>query len=241
MKLWIVSLLSCVLFGCLAKMERVTEATKNSVDETKTGQQLATALEILHNDDISDMAMRAAAAETVFGLAPDDRIHKYLGCRLPLSIGTDPETELPNVTRVYIPDPGNTAVPLVPGVSAPKSETVYAILEHATFSVLKDLKGVASRDLSPCQIEDYRLKVARMIPIATAILGARMHARWDTYYRDQVPTVDGRGSEMNSAAVRAKGAELLFVVSQKYSLGEEDMNALRVLVLQRLGLDYDSY
>lgn len=241
MKFLIVAFVSCVLLGCLAKMERVTEDTKNSVDETKRGQQLATALEILHNDDISDMAMRAAAAETVFMLAPDDRIHKYLGCRLPLGIGTDPETGRPNVTFVFVADQDadNKAVPLVPGVSAPKSETVYALLEHATLSVLKDLKAVANRDLSADQLEDYRSKVTRMIPIATAILGARVHTHMDTYYRDQVPTLDGRGEAMNSAAVRAQGAELLFVVSAKYSLGSEGVNALRVLVSERLGLNPD--
>lgn len=246
MKYLLLSIISAFLLsGCLAQMEKVTSDTRDSVEETKKGAQLATALEILHNDAIDDMAMRSAVAETVFMLAADDRIHKYLGCRLPLTIGADPETKQPNVTRVYgqaeygSPKPP----PIYPGLSAPKSPVVYAIIEHAALTVLNELAQVASKDLPTDKLEEYKLKAKKMIPIATAILGARAHSDRDHYYRDLVP-VDSKNKrgepvKLKSLDLRTEGASLLRTVTVKYSLDENDVNALRVLMSERMGIDFN--
>ncbi len=246
MKSHYLTVFSLLIAGCgMLKMPDITRETKEAVLETKSGQQLATALHLLHDDSTDDMAIRAAAAETVFMVAAEDRIHKYLGCALPLNIGTNPETNTPNVSLVlvkgdYGPD---LDVPVNPGVAAPKSRRVYAFIEHAALVVLKDLAMAASKDLAPEKFNDYQSKAIRMIPIATAILGARAYSNSEKYYRDLEPATpkNARGETvtLTSAHLRMMGAKLLRTVAVKYSLPETDVNVLRMMVSQRLGIDYD--
>ncbi|MBI1861005.1 MAG: hypothetical protein HYR96_08815 [Deltaproteobacteria bacterium] len=246
MKLLMISgLTSLLLLGCLDKMEKVTSDTRDAVLDTRNMAQLATALEILHDEGNDDMALRAVAAEGVFLLAPEDRIHKYIGCRYPLNVGADPDTKYPNVTRVfrsgsYGPE---KAPPIDPGVSAPKSPVVYAIMEHAVLTLLNDLAQVANKDLPNEKLEDYRGKARRMIPIATAIFGARVHMDMEKYFRDveTIASLDNRNQavKLKSLDIRTKGARLLRRVVAKYQIEENDINTLRVLMSERMGFDYN--
>jgi hypothetical protein len=238
-----------LLTGCLAKMEKTTEDTRGEVRATREGQQLGLALEILHNDDLKDFAMRAAAAEGVFILAPEERIHKYLGARLPITIAGDPMTGHANVTVVYNEEPpvsGGAASahsPINPGLWAPKSRSVFSIMEHAVLAVLEDLRIVTMKDLTSEKLAEYRSKYSRMILVATTIMGARLETNVSRYFRDEVPAVihNTRGEEekLSSLEFRTKTVRLLKANASKLALDDNELSVLRTLISTRLGLDYD--
>lgn len=235
-----------LISGCLSQMEKVTSDTKDAVEETKRGQQLSVALDFLFNEHYA-LAIRSAAADTVFTLAPDNRIFRYLGCRLPLSFGTDPETKIPNVSRVLLSsewDPSKS-IRVYPGISAPISPSVLLALEDAAFSILKLTLLTAKGNPSPEQYNEFKTRAVRMVGIGTAIFGARSHTKMSQYFRDlegvKFPIVSrGEEVEVKSDFIRVRGAQLLRDVAITYQFSPDETNALVVLTSERLGVDYKS-
>lgn len=241
MKLIAISIL-VLLTGCLGKMEKVTSDTKDAVEDTKKGQRLAAALVFLFDEHFAP-AIRASGADTVLSEAPDNRIFRYLGCRLPLSFGTDPETKVANVSRVLLPTEWDQRSPGYPGVSAPISPTVLLALEDAALNILKLSLMVAKGSPTSELFEEFRARAVRLVASGTAIFGARSHSNMNQYYRDLVPIrypIISRKEEVEvrSDFVRLRGAKLLRDVAEAYKFSDDEKNALKILMSERLGIDY---
>ena len=161
--------LTVLLTGCLDKMEKTTDATKDAVlrsvaviDDTHLDQKLGGALELLPDD----IAIKSAAAETMFIMAKEDRIYKYIGCTMPLNYPMGMNSALPNVSFI------GTKTDSVKNIG-PISPEKYEILELATMRVLRELVLKSQTQLTKEELADVKAKAKRMFYVASALLGAQ--------------------------------------------------------------------
>lgn len=162
------AVLAVLLGGCLSKMENVAEDTKAAVnrsvgviEETRDGQKLGEALNLLPED----IAMKSAAAETMFVYAADNRIYKYIGATMPLNYYMGMTGDLPNVS--FVGTEGDSTKNL-----APISPEKYIILEIATMRVLREMAGRSQMPIPEEELADIKGKAKKMFLIGTAVLGA---------------------------------------------------------------------
>lgn len=174
-----------LISGCLDKMEKTTEDTKDAVlrsvaviDDTHHDQKLGGALDLLPDD----IAIKSAAAETMFIMSAEDRIYKYIGCTMPLNYPTGMDSSKPNITYV------GTKPDSVKNIG-PVSPEKYEILELATMRVLRELVLKSQKQLSKAELADVKTKAKRMFYVSTAILGAQMGPVKNRADEDQVRSV----------------------------------------------------
>lgn len=235
--------LALILSGCFltASMEDITTETKDAVKdsnnlirETKDGQALGAALELMTNPHNS-VNIRAAAAETVFTKGPEDRIGKYIGLPTHIKLRSIQKSyngkavEIPNVAII---DPSEK--PAVDGELgvAPISAELYAIQAYAALSVLEQLAYKSKvPGLTGDEMDYLRATTARMILVSTAVLGG---VRLDKA-KEALKNNSGRPHEL-PAPRRQRAAELIMELSRTLSLNEGDINDARANIEARLGI-----
>lgn len=197
-----------LLTGCLDNMEKTTSDTKDAVlrsvdviDDTHHDQKLGGALNLLPED----IAMMSAGAETMFIMAADNRIYKYLGCTRPLKYPMGMDSSKPNVAYV------GTAPDAVKNL-APISPAKYEILELATMRVLRELVDESQKQLTKTELADIKSKAKRMFYVSTALLGAQIGPTRNREEEDQVRAVLRNQEKLQTeAAEKLRGLAVLFV------------------------------
>lgn len=170
---------SFLLSGCfiLGKIEDGMDKTNASVadsnrliGETKDGQQLALAIELMKDKDTSTN-LRVAATETVVKLAAEDRIGKYVGFPTLYklkTIGTKisgRNVDFPNVAIV-----GN-GIDSALGVAMIEEE-LYEIQSFAMLNLLRQLAFKSKMPgLTAEETDSLRTVTTRLIPVACGVLG----------------------------------------------------------------------
>lgn len=234
-----------LLGGCLGKMERITEETKESVqasnkliDETKNGQALGEALNLMSDRTISG-DLRVAASETVFTKGADERIWKYVGMPAPLDY---PRTErvldgkivqFANVTLIsdkVLAEGPQDAIDKELGVPM-KDLDLYAIQSFAALNLLGQLANKAKTPgLTATDLDYLRATTLRMIPVATGLLGgvrvSKLKEALRAGYRDYEQVLP----------TRRQAAKLIMELSGRLSLTEEQVNAAKIAINERLGV-----
>jgi len=170
---------SFLLSGCflLGKMEDGMDKTNASVadsnrliGETKDGQQLALAIELMKDVDTSTN-LRVAASETVFRLSAEDRIGKYVGFPTLYKLKTigakvgSKTVDFPNVAVVGKGIDPTFGVAMI-------NEELYEIQSFAALNLLRQLVFKSKMPGLTAEDNDYlRSVTTRLIPLACGILG----------------------------------------------------------------------
>lgn len=217
-----------LLTGCLDKMEKATDKmqettqnTKQAVEETRDGQKLGAALELLPDD----IAIKSAAAETMFIMAAEDRIYKYIGCTMPLHYPMGIDSSLPNVTFVGLKGDSTKNI-------APVSPEKYEILEIATMRILRELTLKSQSKLTPAELQDVKSKAMRMFFVSTALLGAQPGPTRDRAEEEQI-----REAIKNQKTNQTEAAEKLLALA---SLFDDDIKfKVQILIETRFDHRFD--
>jgi hypothetical protein len=166
---WVMAGLALLLTGCLGKLEKMTEETKEAVlksnetiEATHKGQTLGAAITFF-TDRTRSPAMRAASGETMIVLAPEDRLFLYVGAPRPLNFYMF-EPYLPNVSFV-----GSLVQP-VRGVR-PIFPEDQKILASSCISGMTFLKGQAIQ--ANANLDEIKTKAEKALLACPAIFGAR--------------------------------------------------------------------
>ena len=224
-----------VLPGCflLGRMEDSVDKTNLSVadsnkliGETKDGQQLALALELMSSSEKSTN-LRAAASETVFKMAAEDRIWKYIGMPAPFNLRTISKAgvDLPNVTVI-----GDGIDPVL-GVATVSPE-LYAVQSFAAYSLLEQmtLKSKAP-GLSPEDTDTLRNNLVRIVNVSTGLLGGAKA----TDIKKALATKGPRPFEKD-LAVRQSASQMISDLLRMLSAPEDTVSDARSKIDSRLGV-----
>jgi hypothetical protein len=164
-----------LLTGCLVdSMEKITKDTRDEVKATKEGAQIATALEVCLNPEIS-VSARVAGCKPVLLKLPEDRLSDYMGIPLRIMKETSVrrvldgiEIDLPNVLYV-----GSHSDFIYNLELAPTSEELHNVLRMSVLQSISDVSLKAMQaGVSADDMQTYREYGRRLILVGTAILGA---------------------------------------------------------------------
>ena len=147
------------------------ESTNNKLEETKNGQALGEALNLMSDREVSPN-LRAAAAESVYVKAPEERIAKYIGApgpldrlSIPFPSGLASMVTLPNVSLVGAKHDDITL--------APVDDDLHGIQTVAAVNLLKQMSAESKMPgLVPARLDYLRTLYPRARNVATAVVGA---------------------------------------------------------------------
>ena len=237
------------LSGCLSKMERITEETKASVQasnklisDTKDGQALGEALNLMSNREIS-YDLRVAAAETVVNKAPEDRVWKYAGLPAPLEYPQAERTfrgksvKFSNVTLISevnyaTPEKTDENVDYELIVTL-KDQDLYRIQAFSALNMLEQLSLKSKAPgLTQTDVDYLRTTALRVMPVAAGILGGvRVKL-----LKESLEKNSSRPYEQ-SESVRLKAAQIIQELCARLDLTEAQTAAAEVDIQEKLGVD----
>jgi len=231
------SAISFLLSGCLlGKMEDGMDKTNANIEdsnriitETRDGMRLSTAIEI-SLDEKHPKNWRVASTETVFKMAEDDRIGKYIALPGHIRMRTVDKAfngktlTLPNVTII-----GDEIDPVL-GV-APINADLYEIQSFAAKNLLEQMVFNSKLPgLTIEQLDTLRNLAVRMVPVATGILGGAKAEAIKASFVSKVRPFE------KSVEERTQASQLISELYRMLSMGEEQIAEARLNIETRLGV-----
>lgn len=235
--------ISLLLCGCLGKMERITEETRDTVKasnqglkEAGQGQLLLDAKNTMINKDVS-FNVRVASAEIFLLRAPELLLWKVIGAPMPLNVPMIERTVTRNHEEVEVGFPNVTVVGEPRAAAewqlAPvDARDFYPVLKRAASGLIDQL---TLKSLMPGQtaadMDELRADARRLLVVAPVVMGAIAVRSLDLW------AMPGAGRQyVNSEAERQQTVDGLERLARQLAFPSEVFHELRTIAEAKLGV-----